>query len=261
MTIGIIGMGYVGRAVAHTLPIDTTLYLDPKAGYSSCTMDDIKKTDAVVICVPTPSNPNGSCNTSILKKVIDDLNVGSLYNGVMISKSTAPPQFYKELHRRYVNLVHVPEFLRANSANEDYQNSEFAIFGGNPGWTHSAEDILTQGKYKPKHISHMPIEAAALYKYMANSFLASKLVWMNEFKELADSLGVDWLDLTESARLDSRIGSGHTMVPGPDGKFGYAGACFPKDISAIMHMAKDKGVDLSILDTVVSKNDILRQKV
>lgn len=261
MTIGIIGMGYVGRAVAHTLPHEDTLCLDPKAGYSSSTIDDIKQTDAVVICVPTPSYANGSCNTSILSQVLKDLNTGSLYKGVMISKSTAPPEFYKQLNRQYVNLVHAPEFLRASTSVTDYRDSKFAIFGGNPGWTHEAEKVLTQGSFNPHKILHLAIEAAAMYKYMANSFLASKVIWMNEFKELATSQGVDWEDLVMASGIDSRIGIGHTQVPGPDGKFGYAGSCFPKDISAIMYMAKNKNVELSVLDAVVSKNDILRQKV
>jgi len=258
MKVGIIGMGYVGGAIASSLPSELTVCYDPFIRQYDSSFEEVKNCDAVVICVPTPVRYDGSCNTSTIHTTLDKLNEGTEFKGVIISKSTATPDFYKSMQARYNNLVHVPEFLRASSANEDYANSTFAIYGGDPKWTAIAEQVLTQGTYSPTKSLHTNIETASLYKYLANTFLASKVIWMNEFKTLADSIGVDWKAVQLCCGLDSRIGIGHTEVPGPDGKFGYGGACFPKDISAIMSLAKARNVELSVLEQVVVKNDKIR---
>lgn len=258
MKVAVVGMGYVGDAVAHSLPIETTICYDPITRPHGPSLKDVKACDSIIVCVPTPSRYDGSCNTTVLHKVVEDINYGTPYNGVIICKSTAPPDFYSSISKRYVNVVHVPEFLRASSAREDYINSSFAVFGGNPGWTDEAERVLTQSKYKPARKVHMSIESAALYKYMSNSFLASKVVWMNQFKQLADSLNVSWDDLVSITEVDKRIGSSHMQVPGPDGSFGYGGSCFPKDVNAILSLAENTKVDMSVLKEVVASNDLLR---
>jgi len=256
--VAVVGMGYVGDAVAYSLPVETTVCYDPITRPYGPSLKDVKACDAIVVCVPTPSRYDGSCNTTVLHKVLDDINYGTPFEGVIICKSTAPPDFYSSISKRYVNVVHVPEFLRASSAREDYTHSSFAVFGGNPGWTHEAEKVLTQRKYNPARRLHMSIEAAAMYKYMSNSFLASKVVWMNQFKQLADSLNVSWDDLVSVTEVDKRIGSSHMQVPGPDGSFGYGGSCFPKDVDAILSLAENNKVDMSVLKEVVASNDILR---
>lgn len=259
MRVGIIGMGYVGGAVASSLPSDITVCYDPIVRpYCDTSFDDIKSCEAVVICVPTPVRYDGSCNTSIIHSTLEKLNEGTPFEGVIISKSTATPDFYANMIDRYPNLVHVPEFLRASTANEDYLQSSFALYGGHEQWTELASKVLTQGQYNPSSSLHTDIKTASLYKYLSNSYLATKVVWMNEFKSLADSLGVEWADLQVCFGVDKRIGITHTSVPGPDGKFGYGGACFPKDISAIMSLGKAHNVELSVLEQVVAKNDKIR---
>lgn len=259
MKIGIIGMGYVGDAVASSLPAESIVCYDPFIRQYADTFAEVKSCDAVIICVPTPTRYDGSCNTSIINNTLDKLNEGNPFEGVIISKSTAPPTFYNLAQQRYNNLVHVPEFLRASFSKMDYESSVFAIYGGDLEWTSKAQEVLTLGSYNPKQHIHTSIQSASLYKYMSNSFLATKVVWMNELKQLAEKLKIDWDDITMLCGIDSRIGDGHTQVPGPDGKFGYGGACFPKDVSAIISLANEHNVELSVLESVVAKNDKIRQ--
>ena len=98
------------------------------------------------------------------------------------------------------------------------------------------------------------IQTASLYKYMMNSYLATKVTFMNDFKLLADAEGVVWNDLKYLSTADSRIGNTHMDVPGPDGQYGWGGGCFPKDIAAIIMEAIDKNVDFELLDRVETIN-------
>jgi len=106
----------------------------------------------------------------------------------------------------------------------------------------------------------VPIKVAALYKYMMNSYLAMKVTFMNDFKELADAEGVDFKDLKYLANNDDRIGYTHMDVPGPDGQYGWGGGCFPKDVAAIIEEAIDLGVDFELMDRVESINKKHRRK-
>jgi UDPglucose 6-dehydrogenase len=98
------------------------------------------------------------------------------------------------------------------------------------------------------------IKSASLFKYMMNSYLATKVTFMNEFKKLADSEEVDWHGIKELSRHDYRIGTTHMDVPGPDGERGWGGACFPKDIAAIQMEALDLNTELELLGRVEDIN-------
>jgi UDPglucose 6-dehydrogenase len=89
-----------------------------------------------------------------------------------------------------------------------------------------------------------------LIKYFKNSFLAAKVSLMNEFRITCNSLGADWYSVVRGMLYDHRIGESHTQVPGPDGKFGWGGKCFPKDVSALLSM----GPDMPILAAVDVEN-------
>jgi UDPglucose 6-dehydrogenase len=89
---------------------------------------------------------------------------------------------------------------------------------------------------------------------MMNSYLATKVTFMNDFKELADAHEVNWHEIKELARHDLRIGDTHMDVPGPDGEYGWGGACFPKDIAAITMEALDKGLEFELMQRVETIN-------
>jgi UDPglucose 6-dehydrogenase len=98
------------------------------------------------------------------------------------------------------------------------------------------------------------IKTAAFYKYMMNSYLSAKVTFMNEFYKLAEVEGVDWNRVKEIAQFDTRIGRTHMDVPGPDGSYGWGGACFPKDMAAIINEAKSLGVDFKLLEQIQDIN-------
>lgn len=261
MKIGIIGFGYVGRAIGWAYKDTDLIIRDPKLE-NSVNLDKFTDRDAVFICVPSPCLQDGSCDTSILEAVLKELLFVSIqnHNCVFISKTTAPPSTYKKLQLEYPNLVHSPEFLTQENSISDYVNANYCVLGGNYEWAVRARKIL-QFKRKliqDKHII-VNIETAALYKYMMNSYLATKVTFMNEFKKLADAEGVDLKDLTHLALHDNRIGATHMQVPGPDGQYGWGGACFPKDMSAIIHEASNLHVSFEFLQNVKSINTKHRQ--
>lgn len=255
MKIGILGLGYVGTAVAHTHKNQEIVVRDPKLKNQSASIEEIKKCDAVYICVPTPMLDNGRCNDAYVRKVLEELHG---YKNVIISKSTVPPGVYIELQSKYPNLVHVPEFLTAANAIDDYENSSWVLVGGDRKFANDAQLIIKSSTIQAKHFHITDIATASLFKYMANSFMATKVTFMNDFYHIANKVGVDWKEIKEISNNDPRLGNSHWDVPGPDKKFGYGGACFPKDVSAIIEHGKDLGALQRLLMSVKEVNTIHR---
>jgi UDPglucose 6-dehydrogenase len=257
--IGIIGLGFVGSAILNSLSdrfIDLII-IDPDKGHNS-TYTDLAGAEAVFVCVPTPRDDTGNCDTSILEDVLDRLH-NIRYTGVIISKCTAPPNAYQRLNEQYPNLVHVPEFLTASKAMQDYLNGSFAIIGGSiKAYMNEAERFTKISQQNLKTIVHCDIGEAALTKYAINSFLATKVVFMNELHRVAEAAGLDYDVIAEMISLDKRIGHSHMRVPGPDGTFGFGGHCLPKDTEALLSLSKDLGVTMQVLEAALKKNLLLR---
>lgn len=257
--IGIVGLGFVGNAIsqAYDHMTVTKVIIDPAKGYNN-SYTDLVSTDAVFLCVPTPQGDDGSCDTSILESVLSELQKIN-YTGVIISKCTAPPSVYKTLEKQFPNLIHAPEFLTAANAVYDYANGKFAYIGGEiNAYRKEAERIIKLGQPGLTNIIHCSIEEAALAKYILNSFMATKVVFMNEMYRLAESIGCDYENIRRMLSVDPRIGNTHMKVPGPDGLFGFGGYCFPKDTAALLKFAEQAGVEMMVLDAAVRKNTFLR---
>ena len=257
-TVGFVGYGFVGSAV-HNVYNDfvETIIVDPGKGYTN-TYKDLLKADGVFVCVPSPQGDDGSCDTSILEDVLENLHsIG--YSGVIISKVTAPPQVYARLQAKYKNLVHAPEFLTAANAVRDYASGSFAIIGGEvSAYRHEAERIIRVGLHDIRNVYHCSIEEASLTKYTINTFLATKVIFMNEIAKLAENLGCDYQKVALMVNADVRIGTSHMRVPGPDGAYGFGGMCFPKDTAALLKIAEQANTDMMVLDAAVRKNTFLR---
>jgi UDPglucose 6-dehydrogenase len=254
--IGIIGLGFVGEAIRNSYVGFTTICIDTDVhkGYVG-TYNEIKDTEGIFICVPSPENKDGTADTSILESVLVTLKN---YPGVIISKVTAPPDVYKRLSEEYPNLVYVPEFLTAANSIHDYANSSFFIIGGKVlAYQREAERVI---RYSHPNASTVPctIEEASLTKYIVNSFLATKVVFMNEMAALVNANGANWHKVARLISYDSRIGKSHLRVPGPDDQYGFGGMCFPKDTSAIIKHAESLNVNLHVLKEAIKKNTLLR---
>jgi UDPglucose 6-dehydrogenase len=260
--IGIVGLGFVGSAIRqafndqyHELELELVLVdTDPTKG--THTYKDLMDCEGVFVCVPTPFGDDGICDTRILENVLSHLKN---FTGVIISKCTAPPHVYQRLNEQYLNLVHAPEFLTAANANKDYKNGKFAIIGGQVGaYQREAERIINLSQRQLEDVTFCSIQEASMTKYAINSFLATKVIFMNELHKLAEQAGQDYEVIAAMMQLDTRIGHSHMRVPGPDGEFGFGGMCFPKDTAALLKYAEEQGVQMSIVDAAVRKNVVLK---
>lgn len=259
MRIGIIGNGVVGQAIAWAHRSDDLIIRDPKMK-DSASLDQFKDCDAIFVCVPSPpvdpTLEDGHCDSSILENTLKELLFVLINKPIpIICKTTAPPSVYARLQEEYPNIVHCPEFLTAADNVNDYANSSYFVLGGDYNWAVKAREVIRHGvPMTHEMFIVVPIKVAALFKYMMNSYLAMKVTFMNDFKKLADAEGVVWDDLKYLAGHDKRIGWSHMDVPGHNGEYGWGGACFPKDVAAILHEAMDLGTELELLGSVEDIN-------
>jgi len=270
MNIGVIGYGYVGRATGEgfaTNPENKVFWYD-KYKESPNTLDEvIKESDFIFVCVPTPIFDDYSgMDMGIVKEVVAQVATNPSFakaseDKVLIIKSTSLPGTAKELAKKYpgVNFVMNPEFLTQKNANADFLKPFRTVIGC------ESRDVglRVQKLYEtilPKDQPYYIIDtgSAELAKYMSNLMLASKVLLANEFYDLAQKVGVNYLDVRAAVEADPRIGT-HLGVPGPDGDRGFGGACFPKDMVGILGLAKKLRVDVSALSAVWKKNLKIRK--
>ena len=262
MKIGIIGFGFVGKALHGGLKQSVnSIEIDPKLNTN---IEDLKKhkPDIVFICLPTPMNDDGTQNIDIVNNVISEINKFDS-NLLIVLKSTILPKYVEEISKVCRNLVINPEFLRENYAEEDFINSEIIILGGEEN---NCKKLSYFYKNHTRCICKEHVitdyKSASLIKYTINSFLALKVVFFNEMKSVFKNLKTEtkWLDFINALSKDKRMGSSHMNVPGPDGRYGFGGPCFPKDVSALLEYSKEIGNELSLLKKANAINNSIRAK-
>lgn len=250
--IGIIGQGFVGNAIYQKFKnyFDIKTYdLDNSKSNSSeqGTLDN----EIIFVCLPTPMNTDGRCNTELVEKAIKRCSEFGIAKTVVI-KSTISPGTTARLNSLYPNIdiVFNPEFLTEANAVEDFNNQSRIILGGPRKGTTKLRRLYA--KVFPKaHIIKTDSTHAEMVKYLTNSFLATKVSFANEIYQICEGLKVDYDKVVEYATLDDRLGKSHWNVPGPDGDFGFGGHCFPKDLSALLRLAED----LDTTDNVLSATE------
>jgi len=244
--VGIIGNGFVGESIAFAFSptTDIKIYdIDPLKSLN--TLEEIYKCDFVFVCVPTPMNKNGTQDLSYIKKVFNRAKPGPIY----IIKSTVIPGTTRDLvsEYQYLDIIFSPEFLTERTAKLDMLTQARIILGGIDTLTDKVKKLFEQ-RFKNRTFIQTDSKTAELIKYMNNSFFATKVSIMNEFKLICDAIGADWKTALYGFASDHRIGDSHLHVPGPDGKLGYGGTCFPKDVNALIKFAKKNyGIDLNTI--------------
>jgi UDPglucose 6-dehydrogenase len=258
MRIVIAGYGPVGQAVEAALS-------EHPAGGLSISVDDppkdltvedevVKTVDGVVVCVATPMRPDGTCTTDHLQEVF--LKYGDTK---YLIKSAVDPVWLTQYANAFKgSYTYCPEFLRGSHAHGDptkeFIEQPFAIYGGDDCrfW----DELFRACLPNIKEVKYGTLEQAAFGKYVENCFLATKVTFFNEMYKLYHALGFEGFDqMVDMITLDPRVGRSHTQVPGPDGKFGYGGHCFPKDMSALQKLAYKHYQGTPILDAVIKTNE------
>ena len=265
MKLGIVGHGFVGTAVDHGFTRNVDKFIvDPKHNSTNTIEDLIKfKPDATFVAVPTPQLESGECNTSILEDVLQQLNNDK--NHLVIIKSTVPAYKLQAIQEQCVDLrvVYNPEFLTEKNYIEDFKNPPMHVFGGRDSDNDIVEKLyLEHSDCKPCPIFKTDVVTASMVKYCINSFLATKVTFMNEMYDvLKKAKGADWRTFTSIIENDPRIGKTHMKVPGNDGQRGYAGSCFPKDTNALAWFAREiLNTPFTQLETSIKINEKLRKK-
>ena len=226
----------------------------------------ISESDIVFIAVGTPTTKTGDADLSTVLEVAKKIGQNLEAYTVVATKSTVPAGTNKKVKRileeskpqvTQIDYASVPEFLREGSAISDTTNPDRIVIGTQ---SKKAQEMLTK--------LHEPInaplvltnfETAELIKYAANAFLALKISYANAIAKLSELLGADALKVLEGVGMDKRIGS-MFLSPGP----GYGGSCFPKDVRALISIAKDNDYPFSLLEEVEninhqSRRDIVRK--
>lgn len=252
--IGIVGHGFVGKAVDYGFSQrDVKKFIvDPNIDTN---IDDLSKFDPDVtfVAVPTPMSDDGKIDASIVTKVVKELIDKT--KGFVVVKSTVTPDIMMELaNLARDRIVYNPEFLTEKNANEDFINPKMHVFGGDPGTCRFIEELFeTCSLCRPCPVFHVSIAEASLIKYGINSFLATKVLWFNQFYDTVNGHG-NYNRIISAIANDPRIGHSHTIVPGFDGKRGFGGACFPKDTKALSYFDPE----FSILKDVITANNKIR---
>jgi len=269
MKIGIIGKGFVGSAVEYGFSknfdhdIEIKIYDKDKTKSTHTLSDVVNNSKFIFISLPTPSFEDGNINLNILDNALLEISqISSNNDAIFLVRSTIIPGSTRIFQCKYpnINLVFNPEFLTERNANADFVNQDRFIIGGEENNTSKVADL-----YRLRFGNKIPIietnfETAELIKYMNNTFLATKVSFLNEMKILGDKCGVDWKKAIQGFSLDSRIGNSHLDVPGYDGKYGFGGSCFPKDIQAIINFGDTIGVDMKVLKGAWDTNLLVRPK-
>jgi UDPglucose 6-dehydrogenase len=262
MNVAIIGCGFVGNAVANGLKKNTKLLkIDPKLQNS---IEDLKlfSPDIIFICVPTPMSSDNEQDLTILDNVINELDCMGLTSQIVI-KSTVLPNYIEAYRSKFNELVYNPEFLTEKNADNDFINADLILLGGKNSGCDDVEIFYNKyTKCVQKNCLKTDFVTASLIKYSINSFLATKVIFFNElYKVFKKSNSTEsWENIVNIISCDKRIGSSHMSVPGHDGRYGFGGACFPKDTKALASFAKSLGIELNLLNTVISINNIIRSE-
>jgi len=256
MKIGIVGNGFVGSSVAFGFSAQTGCDADVKIydkdiSKGTHKLDEVvNSSDYIFVSVPTPSNEDGSINLDIVYDIFNQMNdINNKTDNVFLLRSTVTPGTTRKLQRKFrnLNIVFNPEFLTERSAKLDFINQARFILGGRKKDVNKIEKLYRWRFGETTPIIKTNYETAELIKYMNNCFFATKVSFLNEMYKVADACGADWDMAIEGFVRDGRIGHTHLSVPGPDGKFGFGGSCFPKDVQAMIHFAHTLGVSPNVL--------------
>ena len=259
--IGVVGQGFVGNAIYQKFKnyySVSTFDLDESKRNTNSLSELVDNSDVIFVCLPTPMKINGACDVSIVEGVISDINdMGK--DKIVVIKSTITPGTTERFNDKYTNITIVfnPEFLTEANAVHDFENQSKIILGGPRKGTDMMKTIYRL-VFPTTPIIKTGSTHAEMVKYLTNTFLSVKVSFANEIYELCKEMGLDYDKVVEYATYDERLGKSHWSVPGPDGDFGFGGHCFPKDLSAIIHLTEQLNTTNFVLRAANDTNTKVR---
>lgn len=228
-----------------------------KISFTTSLKKALKSSDTIFIAVGTPQNEDGAADLSYVFAVAKEIAEISDSYKLIITKSTVPAgtgvKIKNLIKKTNPNLefsvASNPEFLREGMAISDFTQPDRIVIGVEDD---KSKNILSEiyQKFPTEKLIFSDIITAELIKYASNSFLAAKISFINEMADLCEIVGGDIKSLSHAMGLDSRIGE-KFLNPGP----GFGGSCFPKDIMAIVNVAQENKVDLSLIRSVITSNN------
>lgn len=218
----------------------------------------IEPASVVFLALPTPPGEDGSADLSYILKVADDLGKMLDKYTIVIDKSTVPVGTADKVHEAIAanydgefDVVSNPEFLREGFAVDDFMKPDRVVIGTNSDRARKVlEELFKPFVRQGNPILFMDERSAEMTKYAANSFLATKISFMNEIANLCERVGANVDSVRIGIGSDTRIGN-RFLFPG----IGYGGSCFPKDVQALVKTARDYTYDLEILNAVMKVNE------
>lgn len=220
--------------------------------------DGIKDAAIIFLALPTPPGEDGSADLKYILGVADHLGKILKDYKVIVDKSTVPVGTAEKVHAAVAknykgefDVVSNPEFLREGVAVDDFMKPDRVVIGAS---SERAKKVMGE-LYAPfvrsgNPVIYMDVRSAELTKYAANSFLATKISFMNEIAQLCERLGADVDMVRRGVGSDERIGK-RFLFPG----IGYGGSCFPKDVQALVKSSTEVNYDFQILNAVMDVNE------
>ena len=227
-----------------------------KVAFTTSLADAVKQAEVVFLALPTPPGENGEADLSYILQVAEDLGPLTDHEMVIVDKSTVPVGTAEKVRQKIAEhaaapfeVVSNPEFLREGHALHDFMYPDRIVVGTDSDEAREKLRQLYAPIAKPEKILEMDVASAELTKYAANTFLATKVTFMNEIANICDALGADVEAVRIGIGSDERIGP-HFLQAG----IGYGGSCFPKDVQALLKTAKSSGYEFKLLKALIEAN-------
>lgn len=262
-SIGVIGKGFVGGTLCKVLeqmPIKYELKIfDLNPNLATHPEQETMACDVVFVCVPTPMIlETGDCYTDFVRQVVAKIRTIRDDNWVVI-KSTVPPGTTQSLDFSYGRICFNPEFLTEANAYQDFISLPYQIIGvccDPPTDAYPVAEIFlnafSHDLMKCAQIYYLPATDAEMIKYIRNTYLATRLSFFNEIKQICDKLSVNFNQAKWFAGLDERVGQHYNRIDEDEPEF--SGSCLVKDINALIYLAKKLDIDPKLLNGVWEKN-------
>ncbi|NQS89367.1 UDP-glucose/GDP-mannose dehydrogenase family protein [Patescibacteria group bacterium] len=260
--IGIVGYGFVGKAVEYGFKQGNKIFIYDKFLPSLSLEEVVKKSEVIFVGVPTPmTKAYKKIDLSIIEDVtarVVKLALRNKVKPIIVLKSTIVPGTTRRLIKtlKYPRMVFNPEFLTEANYLQDFVNADRVVIGADNNEVKQWVVDLYRATFPKIPIFETDPTTAEVVKYVANTYLAMKVIFANEIYDLCEKLGVNYGEMKKMVVADERIYDSHLDITA---QRGFGGKCFPKDSVALLGLARELGVELSVVRAAWKKNLRIRK--